>query len=538
MAFNINDFLNAESKKERKADWKPVKINVKKLRPAPDKTNFYHAGDREIKELAESIELIGLQQYPVVRPVEGKDEYEVIAGHKRRLALLRLLEEGKTEYEMIPCKVEPPDRIRNELTLIFTNSTQRERSDYEKMREAERVRELLNEYQKTHALTGRKQNIIAEILGTNKTKIGTLDHISHNLIGPFQREFEAGKISTSTANEIAGLKQDAQRALYETYQGTGYLTAEEARAAKGQQEPEGISEEQEDAHPECITSLCYSCLNYSTCNVKTGTCKRCDRYANKAEAEKTEEQKYSKEQDRIDRETKRKLQEKEQEEKMAVLPSDTQKNGNTIHKIKLSHNFFDDVCSGKKSFELRRNDRGYRVGDILEITEFKGGKSTGRTGRVQVTYFLDGFTGLDDGYCILATVPMDGGERHPADAKQIKPSEPIQPELPDLKNNDQRKEWLRGYKNWGLWYEDENIGCRYYKYDFENGARLIAETYQIPKREYCDEYEVCYFHLVGGPEPPKDKTGGYGKWQRHEKYNKHPSSETELVEFLKYAGKK
>jgi len=40
MGFNINDFLNAESKKNLKSDWKPVKVSVRKLRPAPDKTNF------------------------------------------------------------------------------------------------------------------------------------------------------------------------------------------------------------------------------------------------------------------------------------------------------------------------------------------------------------------------------------------------------------------------------------------------------------------------------------------------------------------
>ena len=89
MGFNINNFLNAESKKEIKSDWKPIKVSARKLRPAPDKKNFYHAEDKEIKDLAESIELIGLQQYPVIRPVEGTDEYEVIAGHKRRLAVLR-----------------------------------------------------------------------------------------------------------------------------------------------------------------------------------------------------------------------------------------------------------------------------------------------------------------------------------------------------------------------------------------------------------------------------------------------------------------
>lgn len=243
MAFNINAFLNEESKKDIKSDWKPVKVSARKLRPAPDKTNFYHAEDKEIKDLAESIELIGLQQYPVIRPVEGTDEYEVIAGHKRRLAILRLLDEGKAEYEMIPCKVETPDDIRNELILIFTNSTQRERTDYEKMREIERVRELLKEYQKTHELTGRKQSIIAEILGTNKTKIGTLDNINNNLIAPFKEEFAAGKISTSAANEIAGLEQDAQQALYETYKETGSLTAKDAKAVKEPQEPSETAQE-------------------------------------------------------------------------------------------------------------------------------------------------------------------------------------------------------------------------------------------------------------------------------------------------------
>ena len=242
MAFDMRNFLNAESKKEIKSDWKPVRVSVNKLRPASDKANFYHLDDKEIKDLAESIELIGLQQYPVIRPVESTDEYEVIAGHKRRLAILRLLDEGKTEYEMIPCRVETPDDIRNELILIFTNSTQRERTDYEKMREIKRVRELLTEYQKTHELTGRKQNIIAGILGTNKTKVGTLDNISNNLIEPFKKEFAVGKISTSAANEIAGLEPDAQQALYETYKATGSLIAKDAKALK-EVFPDDLSEE-------------------------------------------------------------------------------------------------------------------------------------------------------------------------------------------------------------------------------------------------------------------------------------------------------
>lgn len=112
--------------------------------------------------------------------------------------------------------------------------------------------------------------------------------------------------------------------------------------------------------------------------------------------------------------------------------------------------------------------------------------------------------------------------------------EPEQPPLPEMKNNDQRKEWLRNHKSWGLWYTDPHTGARYYKYDFDNGARLIAEEYAPePKNDnsWWVPTESCYLHLVGGPEP--ERAGGVPKWTYHPKYNKFPNSETELIEFLK-----
>lgn len=116
---------------------------------------------------------------------------------------------------------------------------------------------------------------------------------------------------------------------------------------------------------------------------------------------------------------------------------------------------------------------------------------------------------------------------------------PEQPPLPLMKNNDQRKEWLRNHKVWGLWYEDPHIGARYYKYDFDNGARLIAEEYAPePKNEnsWWVPTESCYLHLVGGPEP--ERAAGVPKWTHHPKYNKFPNSETEIIEFLKEIQKK
>lgn len=112
--------------------------------------------------------------------------------------------------------------------------------------------------------------------------------------------------------------------------------------------------------------------------------------------------------------------------------------------------------------------------------------------------------------------------------------EPEQPGLPIMKNNDQRKEWLRNYKSWGLWYTDNHTGVKYYKYDFENGARLIVEEYEkepLPENSWYVPEEPYYMHLIGGPEP--DRKGGIPKWTYHSKYNRYPNSETELVGFLK-----
>lgn len=116
---------------------------------------------------------------------------------------------------------------------------------------------------------------------------------------------------------------------------------------------------------------------------------------------------------------------------------------------------------------------------------------------------------------------------------QEEPEESEQPPLPIMKNNDRRKEWLRNYKSWGLWYEDKNVGIKYYKYDFANGARLIVEEFAPDSSEKSQWYtpgEHHYMHLVGGPKPECKNDKG---WSYHSRYNKYPNSETELVEFLK-----
>ena len=240
MAFDIKDFLNAESKKELHDDFIIKRLPADKLKHS--RKNFYNIDQAEVDALKETIELVGVQENLIVKPIvedgENTGYYEIISGHKRHTAVKQLIEEGKDVSNLLPCKIEDArDTVKGELILIFTNSTQRERSDYCKMQEIQRVRELLEEYAKVSDLPGRKRDIIAGILNTSKTTIGRLDNIRRNIIPEFMDEYKAGKISTSAANEIAGAPQDAQKELLSRYIETGSIKAKEVAEFKAP-EPE------------------------------------------------------------------------------------------------------------------------------------------------------------------------------------------------------------------------------------------------------------------------------------------------------------
>ena len=74
---------------------------------------------------------------------------------------------------------------------------------------------------------------------------------------------------------------------------------------------------------------------------------------------------------------------------------------NVTHQIKLEAKFFDDAAAGRKSFELRKNDRNYKEGDVLEMEEVQDGVKTGRRCSKRIVYMMENFEGLENGYCIL-----------------------------------------------------------------------------------------------------------------------------------------
>ena len=74
------------------------------------------------------------------------------------------------------------------------------------------------------------------------------------------------------------------------------------------------------------------------------------------------------------------------------------------HKLKIMSKYYEAILLGKKTFEVRKDDRPYSEGDTLLLQETVTSDGCGYTGRemtVDVTYILRDSDYVKDGYCIM-----------------------------------------------------------------------------------------------------------------------------------------
>ena len=281
--FDLNNLLNEKSKgaalqaegpaQAEKNAFDVVMIDVEDLMPSKD--NFYST--ENIDELAAAIELSGcIEQNLVVKP-QAHGKYEVIAGHRRRLAALKLVEEGREEYRKVPCRIKKEsDEIRDKLSLIFTNATTRQLTDWEKVKQAEKLKEVLTEYKKAlqeenkdkpkeeRERIGRIREIVAGMLNTSTTQIGRMEAISNNLSQDFKEELEKGNINISTAHELSRLDEEGQKKAYEQYEEKGELHIKDVKP----EEKEEITDEQAEKAQEAIKDAIKGEVNRAVFKVK------------------------------------------------------------------------------------------------------------------------------------------------------------------------------------------------------------------------------------------------------------------------------
>ncbi|MDM8159057.1 ASCH/PUA domain-containing protein [Labilibaculum sp. K2S] len=74
------------------------------------------------------------------------------------------------------------------------------------------------------------------------------------------------------------------------------------------------------------------------------------------------------------------------------------------HLLKIWPKYFEEVAKGTKTFEVRKNDRGFEVGDILILAEYSISiqSFTGRVIEKKVTYILEGGSfGIEKGFVVM-----------------------------------------------------------------------------------------------------------------------------------------
>lgn len=545
MAFNLADMVAKRPKQiqeENSSD--TVYRDVFKL--IPSKANFYGVKPEKLQGLKNSILLFGVMQDVLIEERDGEDY--IISGHCRTMCCRMLVEEGHEEFRKINCKYtkvkdnarknlieencingsatrendDAISKLLERLSVIQANRF-RDKSDWEKMREALDTEEIIKELKNLAGLKGKTRDIVRETIGVSGTQMERYHAVQKRLSAEWMAEFEAEKINITVARELADLDEKYQKQAMEHYMEHDIITQAEVRAFKklqednrdisgqftlaqatGQQRP---PENETPVQPELQIERLFEALN-------------------KGERER-------------------------------VIKCDTRMAAYLIsiryRDVRIRNGHF-NYQTGKEGIIFNPDDTMQHTltwNELAEELVKRFGKKQKPVKMVSIDAPEKNNSSMrrsaeSEKSCFPAAEAPDNKQQEHI-VKDDKTSENDSVEvnkitecsnstLPEMKNNDQRKEWLRAYKDWGLWYEDKNIGVKYYKYDFQNGARLIVEEYAPDPGEQKSWWvsrttETYYMHLVGGPEP--DRAGGVPKWTHHTRYDKFPNSETELCEFLK-----
>ena len=548
MAFNLADMVAKRPKQiqeENSSD--TVYRDVFKL--IPSKANFYGVKPEKLQGLKNSILLFGVMQDVLIEERDGEDY--IISGHCRTMCCRMLVEEGHEEFRKINCKYtkvkdnarknlieencingsatrendDAISKLLERLSVIQANRF-RDKSDWEKMREALDTEEIIKELKNLAGLKGKTRDIVRETIGVSGTQMERYHAVQKRLSAEWMAEFEAEKINITVARELADLDEKYQKQAMEHYMEHDIITQAEVRAFKKLQEdnrdiPEQFTlaqatgrqrppENETPVQPELQIERLFEALNKGErervvkCDTRMAAYLISIRY-------------------RDVRIRNGHFNYQTGKEGIIFNPDDTMQHTLTWNELaeELVKRY------GKKQKPVKMVSI-----DAPEKPE-KNNSSAHRPVEPEKSCFS------------AAEAPDNKQQEHIVEDNKTPENDSVEVNkiaecssdtLPEMKNNDQRKAWLRAYKDWGLWYEDRNIGVKYYKYDFQNGARLIVEEYAPDPGEQKSWWvsrmtETYYMHLVGGPEP--DRAGGVPKWTYHTRYDKFPNSETELCEFLK-----
>lgn len=402
--FNLTELLNQRSKEAAPQGQQNAAAKGKDTETVttadiddllPSRDNFYSVED--VQDLKQSIELLGVLQ-PLLVTEEEDGKRRIIAGHRRRLAVMQLVKEGKERFRYVPIIVKrTKNAILDRLALIMTNRF-REKTDWEKMTESIETEKLVQELKTQMDIPGRTRDLLAEIIDASPATLGRYKAIYNNLAAELMEEFKAGKIGVSVIYEISQLEKEWQLRALEVFRERGVLALPDVKEIKRQQEaaaqvPGQINFDrmvagQQDTQE--ITQTDRTTENEE--EPQEDFINQIEEDKDRKEAEKTDKSQHD------EKKEKREVKEKEKSKVQQEIRRKTEEK--KYKEIRLSPRRYDEITSGALSFLLLKKD-DFKVGEELLLLEYRDEQKTGRTIKIKISYVMEDGKGLDDDYCII-----------------------------------------------------------------------------------------------------------------------------------------
>lgn len=224
------DLMGIMSQASREAAGGRPKYEIQKLMlgelyPNPENQKVYEVKD--IEELADAIEMAGgVLHNLVVGPADETGRHMIISGERRYRACCLLVQQGKMQYNEVNCIIENErDKDILDLMLLLTNSTARQLSDPEKVRQAESLTNILKRLQEAGKVEGRVRDIAAKMLRASSGQLARYHAIAENLQDPsLKLGFDEGKIGISAAYEASRLDAEGQKKVADTLEKEGKVS--------------------------------------------------------------------------------------------------------------------------------------------------------------------------------------------------------------------------------------------------------------------------------------------------------------------------
>lgn len=244
MGFNILDLVNATTRAEAgdNKDYREIVLNYRDI--VVTKHNKYSMD--ELQEMATGIEMDGLQQPLVLGRING--EYWLVSGHRRLGGIKILAEEGKEEFETVPCRYKDMTEIEFRIALLIGNTFNRKMSDYDLMIQAADWKEVLTQARKEGLLTLEKgervRNYVAAVMGESVPKIRTLNTIDQNATPEVKEQFQKGNMGITAAMEASRADEGTQKEIAKASEDKGGIGAEEIKSMTEEKKHRKTKEEE------------------------------------------------------------------------------------------------------------------------------------------------------------------------------------------------------------------------------------------------------------------------------------------------------